>query len=62
VNQAPKWLETPWHYATVGYCGQELGLLVETDDEEAARREGEEPCTYFGDQARVLCVRKVMIQ
>jgi hypothetical protein len=62
VSQAPSWLETPWHYAIVGYRGQQLGLLFETDDEEEARREAEELCTRFGDEARVLAVRKVMIQ
>src|SRR2546427_4128309 len=51
VNQAPSWLDTPWHYATVGYRGQQLGLLVETDDEKEARREAEELCTRFGGQA-----------
>lgn len=62
VNQAASWLETPWHYATVGYRSQQLGLLVETDNEEEARREVEELCTRFGPQARVLSVRKVIIQ
>ena len=61
-GRAPSWLKTPWHYATLGYRGQQLGLLVETDDEEDARREAEDLCTRFGGDARVLSVQKVMIQ
>ena len=62
VNPAPSWLETHWHYVTLGYRGQEVGLLVKTDDEEEAWREAEELCSRFGGQARLLSVRKVMIQ
>jgi hypothetical protein len=62
ANQARSWLETRWHYVTLGYRGQHLALLVETDDEEEARLEAEELCTRFGGQARVLSVRKVIIQ
>ena len=37
VEQAPNCLETPWHYVTIGYNGHQLGLLVDTDDEEEAQ-------------------------
>ena len=53
---------SPWHYASIRYAGQLLGLLVETDDEEEARREARELCTSFGSQAILLSVTKVVIQ
>ena len=62
ANDEPDWFDTPWHYVSVDYRGQELGLLVQTDDEEEARREAEELCTAFGARASVLSVRKVVIQ
>jgi hypothetical protein len=62
VIETAGWLEAPWHYVTIGYCGQQLGLLVETDDEEEAWREAEELCNGFDAQAKVLWVRKVAIQ
>jgi hypothetical protein len=52
----------PWHYASIQYGDQLFGLLVETEDEEEARREARELCTSFGDQARLLSVTKVVIQ
>jgi hypothetical protein len=61
-NQAPTWIETLSHYVTIGYGGQQLGLLVETDDEEEARREAEDLCAGFDGPATILSVRKVVIQ
>lgn len=58
----PNMFESPWHYVSVGYGGKQMGLLVETGDEEEARREGEELCTSFGADARILSVRRVVVQ
>jgi len=54
--------ETQWHYVTIGYGHHLLGLLVETEDEDIARSEAEEVCTGLYGHARVLEVRKVVIQ
>jgi hypothetical protein len=62
VIETPGWLEAPWHHVTIAYHGQQLGPLVETDDEDQARREAEELCNGFDAQAKVLWVRKVAIQ
>ena len=62
ANHETGWFDTPWHYVSVDYRGQELGLLIQTDDEEEARREAEELCTAFGARASVLSVRMVVIQ
>ena len=62
VDQAPSWFETPWHQVTIGYSGQQLILLVETDDEEEAQREAQELCAGFDRPARVLSVRRVVLQ
>lgn len=62
LNEAPNWFESDWHYVCVGYGGQQMGLLVETDDEEEAWREAEDLCARFGSEARTLFVRKVVIQ
>ena len=59
---APGSLEAQWHYVTIDYEGRELGLLVGTDDEEEARREAQELCNGFDAQAKVLWVRKVILQ
>jgi hypothetical protein len=56
------WFETPWHYVSLDYRGNQLGLLVETDDEDEARREAEEFCSSFDGPARILSVRKVGFQ
>ena len=58
----PGWFDTPWHYVSVDYRGREVGLLVQTGDEEEARREAEELFASFGAEANVLSVRKVVIQ
>jgi hypothetical protein len=38
LNETPNWFESAWHYVCVGYGGRQMGLLVETDDEEEAWR------------------------
>ena len=33
-NDEPGLLDSQWHYVSVSYGGKQMGLLVETDDEE----------------------------
>jgi hypothetical protein len=56
------WFETPWHYVSIGHGDHQMGMLLETDDEEEARREAEKLCSGFGGRAKILFVRKVVIQ
>jgi hypothetical protein len=56
------WFQTLRHYVSVSYRSQQLGLLVETDDEDDARRGVEELCTAVDGPAKILCVRKVVLQ
>lgn len=62
AQEEPFSAKAPWYYASIQFGEYLMGLLVETDDEEEARREAEELRTCFGAQARVLSVRKVVIQ
>ena len=62
VIETPGWLEAPWHHVTIDYRGQQFSLMVETDDEDEARREAEDLCNGFDARAKVLWVRKVAIQ
>lgn len=62
VNRAPSWLELPWQYVTIDYGGRQLGLLVETDDEDEARQEAQKLCAEFESQARIISVIKVVLQ
>jgi hypothetical protein len=39
-----------------------MGLLVQTGDEQEARREAKKVCSQLGDQARLLEVQKVVVQ
>ena len=55
-------LDSQWHYVSVSYCGKQMGLLVETDDEEEAWQEAEDLRRAFGDDARILTVQKVVVQ
>jgi hypothetical protein len=45
TGEAGTWFKTPWHYPCIGYRGHLLGLFVETDDENVARREAEDVCS-----------------
>lgn len=54
--------ETSWHYVDICYGETHMSLLVETGDEQEARREAEELCTRFDGQASALSVRKVVLQ
>lgn len=62
VKQTQGWFDTPCYYVSIAYGGSQMGLLVRTDDEERARREADRLCTAFGDMAKTLSVRKVVIQ
>ena len=49
--------------APANQASGQMGLLVGTDDEKEARREAEELCSSsFGGRAKILFVRKVVIQ
>ncbi len=61
-NGKSGWFETPWHYVSIGHGDHQMGMLVGTDDEEEARREAEKLCSGFGGRAKILFVRKVVIQ
>jgi hypothetical protein len=55
-------LDSQWHYVSVSYGGKQMGLLVETDDEEEAWMEAEDLRRAFGADARILTVQKVVVQ
>ena len=40
----------------------EFGLLLETDDEDAAKRDAEDLCSALGIQGKICSVTKVVIQ
>jgi hypothetical protein len=52
----------PWYYAGIQYGDHQMGLLVQTGDEQEARCEAKKVCSALGDQARLLEVRKVVVQ
>lgn len=56
------WFETPWYYVSIAYRGKRMGLLVETDSEEEARREGEALCLNLGHLAKRISVTKIVVQ
>ena len=62
TNAGHGWFETPWYYVSIAYPGKQMELLVETDSEEEARREGEALCTDLGHLAKRISVTKVLIQ
>ena len=61
TNAGHGWFETPWYYVSIAYRGKRVELLVETDSEEEARREGEALCTDLGHLAKRISVTKVVI-
>jgi hypothetical protein len=61
-NDEPGLLDSQWHYVSVSYAGKQMGLLVETDDEEEAWLEAEDLRRAFGDDAKILTVQKVVVQ
>ena len=52
----------PWHYASIQYGKHLIGLMIETDNEDAARREAEEMCESFAGRAILLGVMRVVLQ
>jgi len=62
LDQVPSLLDAQWHYVSVSYGGKRMGLLVETDDEEEAWLEAEDLRRAFGADAKIVDVRKVVIQ
>jgi hypothetical protein len=62
ANSAPMPRASEWHYADIDYGGNLLGLLVQTGDEAVARREAEEFCDALGNCAKVLDVRRAVVQ
>jgi len=62
TNAGHGWFETPWYYVSIAYRGKQMELLVETDSEEEARREGEALCTDLGHLGKRISVKKVLIQ
>ena len=61
-NDEPGLLDSQWHYVSVSYGGKQMGLLVETDDEDEAWQEAEDLSRAFGAEARILTVQKVVVQ
>ena len=61
-SDEPGLLDSQWHYVSVSYGGKQMGLLVETDDEEEAWMEAEDLRRAFGADARILTVQKVVVQ
>jgi hypothetical protein len=61
-NEDPGLLDTQWHYVTVSYGGKQMGLLVETDDEDEAWEEAEDLRRAFGADAKITTVQKVVVQ
>jgi len=50
------------HYVSLGYRGQQLGLVIDTDDEKKARRQAQTFCISIGARAKVIAVRKVVVR
>jgi hypothetical protein len=61
-DQEPGLLDSQWHYVSVSYGGKQMGLLVETDDEDEAWQEAEDLRRAFGDDAKITAVQKVIVQ
>jgi hypothetical protein len=61
-NDEPGLLDSQWHYVSVSYGGKQMGLLVETDDEEEAWLEAEDLRRAFGADAKIVMVQKVVVQ
>jgi hypothetical protein len=61
-SEEPGLLDSQWHYVSVSYDGKQMGLLVETDDEDEAWREAEDLRSAFGAGAKITAVQKVVVQ
>ncbi len=62
TKDEPGLLDGQWHYVSVSYGGKQMGLLVETDDEDEAWQEAEDLRRAFGADARITAVQKVVVQ
>jgi hypothetical protein len=62
ANRGHSWFEAPMYYVSIAYRGRQLGLIVATDSEEVAQREGEALCMDLGHLAKPISVTKVVIQ
>ena len=61
-DEVPGLLDAQWHYVSVSYGGKQMGLLVETDDEDEAWLEAEDLRRAFGVGAKIVDVRRVVVQ
>ena len=61
-NDEPGLLDSQWHYVSVSYDGKQMGLLVETDNEDEAWEEAEDLRRAFGEDAKITAVQKVIVQ
>jgi hypothetical protein len=61
-SEEPSLLDSQWHYVSVSYGGKQMGLLVETDDEDEAWEEAEDLRRAFGTDAQITAVQKVVVQ
>jgi hypothetical protein len=61
-SEEPSLLDSQWHYVCVSYGGKQMGLLVETDDEDEAWEEAEDLRCAFGADAQITAVQKVVVQ
>ena len=62
VADEPGLMEGNWFYACVSYGDKQMGLLLETDDEDEAWQEAEDFCDNFSIYAKVVGVQKVVLQ
>ena len=62
LSEEPSLLDSQWHYVSVSYDGKQMGLLVETDDEDEAWEEAEDLRSAFGEDAKITAVQKVIVQ
>jgi len=62
LDEVPGLLDAQWHYVSVSYGGKQMGLLVETDDEDEAWLEAEDLRRAFGAGAKIVDVRRVVVQ
>jgi hypothetical protein len=62
ISEEPSLLDSQWHYVSVSYGGKQMGLLVETDDEDEAWEEAEDLRRAFGADAKITAVQKVVVQ
>lgn len=61
-SDEPGLLDSQWHYVSVSFGGKQMGLLVETGDEDEAWEEAEDLRRAFGDDAKITSVQKVVVQ